>query len=99
LVNLENLATVPGSGSGLKDLDPLADRILRPKDPDPDSVGFVFVPSTTPLQASSASSSSSRGTRKHRSYLVVVGAKKLKWGSSDMQRSRFRMMGRVSNSG
>jgi hypothetical protein len=40
LVNLEKLASAPGSGSGLEDSDPLADRILRPKDPDPDSVGF-----------------------------------------------------------
>jgi hypothetical protein len=35
----------PGFGSGLEDSDPLTDRILRPKDPDSDSVGFGFVPS------------------------------------------------------
>jgi hypothetical protein len=46
LANLEKLAAAPGSESGLEDLDPLAYRILRPKDPDPDSVGFGFVPST-----------------------------------------------------
>jgi hypothetical protein len=46
LVNLGKLASAPGSGSGLEDSDPLVDRILRPKDPDPDSVGFGFVPST-----------------------------------------------------
>jgi hypothetical protein len=44
--NLNNLATDPGFGSGLEDSDPLTDRILRPKDPDPDSVRFGFVPST-----------------------------------------------------
>jgi hypothetical protein len=43
---LENQTSEPGSGSGLEDLDPLADRILRPKDPDTDSVGFGFVPSS-----------------------------------------------------
>jgi hypothetical protein len=47
LVNFEKLASAPGSGSGLEDSDPLADRILRLKDPDPDSVGFGFVPSTS----------------------------------------------------
>jgi hypothetical protein len=40
------LATEPGSGSGLEDSDPLTDQIPRPKDPDPDSVGFGFVPCT-----------------------------------------------------
>jgi hypothetical protein len=47
LVNLGKLAPAPGSGSGLEDSDPFVDQILRPKDPDPDSVGFGFVPSTT----------------------------------------------------
>jgi hypothetical protein len=46
LVNLGNLATEPGSGSGLEDSDPLTDRIPRSKDPDPESVGFGFVPGT-----------------------------------------------------
>jgi hypothetical protein len=43
---LENLATDPGFGSGLEDSDPLTDRVPRPKDPDPVSVRFGFVPST-----------------------------------------------------
>jgi hypothetical protein len=38
LVNMGNLVTDPGSGSGLEDSDPLTDRIPRSKDPDPDSV-------------------------------------------------------------
>jgi hypothetical protein len=46
LVNFEKRASAPGSGSGLEDSDHLADRILWPKDPDPDLVRFGFVPST-----------------------------------------------------
>jgi hypothetical protein len=45
LVNLENLATEPGSRSGFEDSDPLVGRIPRPKEPD--LIGFGFVPCTS----------------------------------------------------
>jgi hypothetical protein len=48
LVNLENVAPKHGFGSGFEDSDPFSDRILRPKDPEPDSVGFGFAPTTNP---------------------------------------------------